>query len=161
MIIHAFDPGTSKTGWASVDVRGGGRLPITTTYLGGDHVPSRHGDIRGLLHVADVVAVEKLEGIAFPTKGGGVVASLIASSNVAGGIAWSAATLGIRVVEMSAREWRRLVCRNPSASDAQVKEAVERLVHGLPKRTNCHVRDAVGLALAVGWHLGGEARRTG
>jgi hypothetical protein len=44
------------------------------------------------------------------------------------------------------------------AKDAVIKLAVERLVTGLPSRTNVHVRDALGLAVVASWILRGLRR---
>ncbi|MGE0792468.1 MAG: crossover junction endodeoxyribonuclease RuvC [Sandaracinaceae bacterium] len=167
MIIVAFDPGAPTTGWCAVDARGGKGRPVTTTFWAGGVVESQPQAIHELLATRqrvdveriDVVAVERLEGFAFPSKGPGIVSGLIAGSRAAGvtaAIAWS---LGIRVVEMTANTWRRLVLGRPAATDALIANVIPRLVHGWPKRSNVHVRDAGGLALGVAWHLGGHVER--
>lgn len=107
---------------------------------------------------ADVIAIEKLEGFAYGTKGGGVVSGLVASSAIAGGIAWLAHELGIRCVEISASRWRGMIVGRPNATDAMVKVAIMRLIPSFPSRSNCHERDAAGCGLAAAWSLGGERR---
>ncbi len=159
MIILALDPGSTMTGWAKVDVRGARPRPITLTFLGGGHAESSSPAIGPLMHDADIVAVEKIEGIAYAAKGGGIVGALVASSSIAGGIAWLARERGHRVVEMTARAWRGLVLGRPQASDQQIKAAIPGLIHGMPKTSNCHVRDALGLAVGVAWSMGGAIER--
>lgn len=163
MIILAFDPGTNSTGWAVVDVRGGRSLslPITTTFFDAGNIPSEPDAIEAVIGTTSgaIIAIEKLEGGAFvnPSRGAqALVSNLLASSNVAGMIRGLAYAHRRTIVEMSAKAWRKLVCGNGSATDPMIKSAVMRLVHGLPTRTNVHIRDAVGLGLGAGWHLGGE-----
>lgn len=98
-----------------------------------------------------IVAIEKLEGIAFGPKGGGVVPHLISASNAAGvakGAAQLLATLGkLAIHEASARTWRSAVVGKANASDAGIKVAIQRLVPNWPKVSNSHERDACGVAI--------------
>lgn len=159
MIILAFDPGSTSTGWCAIDTRGGEGLPITSTFLDKGEIPSTEGEISLLIRaqLPDVVAIEKLEGFAFGAgKGPGVVAALVASSRIAGlirGVAWAE---GPATVEMTAREWRKLVLGQPSATDERIAKVIPTLVHGWPSRSNQHTRDAGGLALGVAWVLNGK-----
>jgi Holliday junction resolvasome RuvABC endonuclease subunit len=159
MIVLGFDPGTKLTGWALIETRGASPAPIATTFLAGGHDASNGQTIGALLasRSPDVVAIEKIAGFAFAPKGPGVVSALIASASVAGMIAEVSRTCVRRVVEMTARESRKLICNRANASDALVKTVVMRLVHGMPLRSNSHVRDAVVVAMGAAWHLGGRA----
>ena len=159
MIVLGVDPGSSASGWARVDVRGGNGLPVTVTYVSSGNALSKPSSLSPLMDGADVVGCEKLEGVTYPAKGPGIVSALIASSYVAGLVSGIAAARGIRCIDMPAVQWRRIVIGKPNANDALVKDVVHRLVIGLPKRTNVHVRDALGVALGVAWALGGAARK--
>ena len=156
MIVVGTDPGTSSTGWARVTVEGGGRLPVVVTYVDAGNVESKPSTLAPLLRGADIVGVECLEGIAYPQRNAGIVTHLIASAEVAGIILGIACARGMRTMRMPAKTWRGLVCRKPNASDAVVKNVVLRIVRGLPKTTNVHQRDALGVALGVAWSLGGD-----
>jgi Holliday junction resolvasome RuvABC endonuclease subunit len=150
VIILAFDPGTTSTGWAIVNATAdGSRRRVTFRAAGA--VPSEADAILALFGGVDVVAVEKLKGFAYASKGGAsIVDGLVASSRVAGLIVGLTAGR-VPCVEMTAHEWRKLVCGNGAATDAKIAATVPRLVEGFPKRSNVHVRDATGLAVAVGW----------
>lgn len=159
MIITAFDPGTNESGWCTLDTRGGRGTPITTTFLDAGNIPSKPAEVARLLRgeKPDVVAVEDLRGFAYGSKGPGVVAALLASSNRAGGIEWLAWALGLALVEMTATQWRQLVLGNGSAKDDRIAQVVPKLIHGWPARSNAHMRDAGGLGLGVAWKLDGLA----
>jgi Holliday junction resolvasome RuvABC endonuclease subunit len=102
----------------------------------------------------DLIAIERPEGYAFKRDGKGanaVVAGLVGSSYVAGGIAWLARAEGFRVVELTANAARRTVLGKPSATDKHIKSMVPCLVYGWPKVSNPHQRDAAIVALAASW----------
>lgn len=160
MRVLSFDPGSTKSGWAELDVADAFG-PIVLRYVAAGEVPSTRDAVRDLIvnSEAEIVAVEKLAGIAYQTKGAGIVSALIASSNVAGMIAALAYAEGRQVVEMPAVEWRRMVCGKPNASDKIIKDVIPRLVRMWPRRSNCHERDAAGLAIAVAWREVGSVRK--
>jgi Holliday junction resolvasome RuvABC endonuclease subunit len=159
MILAAFDPGSTRTGWSRLYVHGGAGTgaPITCAFLDGGHVVNDLGVIGACIGNAELVAIERVRGVAYGPKGAGIVPHLIEASYACGGIAWLARSLGRRVLELTARDWRGVVLNKPHASDAEVKEAIARLVRGLPKRTNAHVRDAVGVGLGAAWLRNGRA----
>ncbi len=142
--ILAFDPGSEASGWALV-YAGAANEPARLVRAG--IVKSQLGPVRELLEDAgelDLVAVEWVEGFAFGGgKGGGVVAALVASAAVA-------SLLGHRVVRLPALAWRQQVTGNPSASNALVKATLPLFFANMPKKSNDHVRDAMGCALAAG-----------
>lgn len=154
MIVLGVDPGSREFGWALLDVRGGAGLPLRATFLATGNAASDYLTALQLLAGGalparpEVVAIEKISGWAFAPKGAGVVAALIASSSVAGGIAWVARSRGLRVEERTANEVRRLLLGKAGSGDAQVKEAIPGLIYGWPKRSNNHQRDAAMVALA-------------
>lgn len=102
-------------------------------------------------HDLSIIAIEKLEGIAFAPKGAGIVPHLISASNAAGvakGAAQLLATRGqLAIHEASARTWRSAVVGKANASDAGIKVAIQRLVPNWPKVSNSHERDACGVAI--------------
>lgn len=105
-----------------------------------------------------IIAIEKLEGIAFSPKGAGIVPHLISASNAAGvakGAAQLLATRGtLSIHEASARTWRSAVVGKANASDAGIKVAIQRLVPNWPKVSNSHERDACGVAIHAARVLG-------
>lgn len=163
-IVVGLDPGTNSTGYCIIDTRGSAPQPIACTFLAGGSVESNGSALTGLFmslrglgtDIGDAtVAIEILAGIAYAPKGGGIVASLIASSRIAGliaGLVYGRA----RIFEMTAREWRGHVLRKPQASDQEIARVIPGLVHGWPKRSSVHVRDAAGVAIACAW-VGGRA----
>lgn len=52
---------------------------------------------------------------------------------------------GLRLV--SPADWRKLLCGNPHAKPAQITAALADWHITLPRRTNEHIRDAIGLAV--------------
>lgn len=165
-VIVGLDPGTNSTGYCIIDTRGSSPQPITCTFLDSGNVASTGDSFTDLFierlsllrtDLSNVtVAIEVLAGIAYAPKGGGIVASLIASSRIAGliaGLVYGRA----RIFEMTAREWRGHVLRKPQASDQEIARVIPGLVHGWPKRSSVHVRDAAGVAIACAWVGGGRA----
>lgn len=147
-VVLAFDPGSTSSGWAELEVFGS---PMTARLRAFGEVPHNPHAWRALIGGSHVVAIERVRGIVYGIKGAGIVPHLIDASWACGGIYATAKLAGIPVVDMPAVEWRRIVCGRPNASDAIVKLAVTRLVKDMPVRTNTHVRDAIGCGLAVGW----------
>lgn len=165
-IIVGLDPGTNNTGYCIIDTRTSPPNQVACTYLDGGNVASTSSSFtdffadRLRLLRTDLgnvtVAIEVLAGIAYAPKGGGIVASLIASSRIAGliaGLVYGRA----RIFEMTAREWRGHVLRKPQASDQEIARVIPGLVHGWPKRSSVHVRDAAGVAIACAWMGGGRS----
>jgi Holliday junction resolvasome RuvABC endonuclease subunit len=85
-------------------------------------------------------------------------AMLMATSEVAGIIQGLAFAAKCGMTFFSAREWRSVIVGAPAPSDAAVAAALSSLVE-LPKRSNAHHRDAVGVALATRLALGLPAER--
>lgn len=102
-----------------------------------------------------IVAVETPSRVHLRAASGGITPSLatglLFAKGIAVALASAAAPLGVSFACCDAATWRKRVVGRPNASDAQVKAALERAVRAkrlaeLP-RTNCHVRDAIGVAL--------------
>ena len=158
MIVLGFDPGSRSSGWARLDVRGCAPAPVVPTFLEGGEVESDFFAVGALFRAtsSDLVAVEWLEGIAYPIRNPGIVAQLLASSAAASRIETLARVAERKTSRVPAVKWRHLLCGRGNADDKLVKLAVERLVYGMPPRSNVHVRDAVGCAVGAAWMVGGD-----
>jgi Holliday junction resolvasome RuvABC endonuclease subunit len=159
MIVLSFDPGRA-IGHACIDFlasRGcpGGRPRIialetieTAAAIHGTSPFSRALDILSAYepHRAEcIVAIETND--TYVTRERNVnPAPFINAARIGGELAGYARALGLRVVEVSAHEWRRAIVGKRTASDAEVKAAIGRIVD-LPKQSNAHERDACGVAL--------------
>lgn len=143
--VLGIDPGlpskTGGTGWAVVDV-----MPdITGVYVDGGvirvDVDPHH--ITRLITDNDValVAIER------PRAAGSGALLLIDTALVAGQILGWSRIASSHTSTCTSWDWKRVLTGHPSAKDAEVKHALSGCVEGLPARTNCHVRDAVGVAL--------------
>lgn len=147
MIVLGVDPGAS-TGWAMLACERGSR-PV---WLQGG---TMRGDIETEFSLlmrdlrADVLAVE--------TPAGGIYGlaraeALLASAVLAGwlrGFAEGRDDGPADVCRLSATDWRRTVVGRPNATDQQIARTIAMIVDGLPRRTNAHVRDAVGVAIGA------------
>lgn len=162
MIVLGLDPGSLRSGYSIIHATGGHGRPIAASFLRGGEIESEpeawRETVRSTIHTAHIyssslcVAVEWVEGIAFPAKGAGIVPHLVSSAAVAGGVAWMALAMGVGVRKISARDWRRTLFAKPQSSDQEIKAKLPGLFQsGWPKRSNVHVRDAAGCALACAW----------
>jgi Holliday junction resolvasome RuvABC endonuclease subunit len=154
--LLALDPGPSFTGWASVSLDG-----PRVTFAAGGKIESVPGEIGQLFleHAPDVVAIESPSGFIFGKSQGeiqGRAKQLMATAKVAGVLEGLAIARRVRVVTCTCAEWRKLTCGKAAATDHDVEDLVTRTVLGMPKRTNVHVRDALGLAIAAAWMLASE-----
>lgn len=160
--ILACDPGPTLTGWALVEPTPRGRV----RYMDGGKFTSKPAQFFDLLArirdgrgiILDVVAVEAPEGYVHEHKRG---KDLLATSNRAGGFAWSIAALQwsgtgtvakkTEIYEFSATQWREHIFGhgrgNPKDADTLVTKACAMFVDDLPKVTNEHVRDAIGASI--------------
>ncbi len=103
----------------------------------------------GLLHGSGVRVIEVgVEVPVFLYRGGSVGSALLSTGATAGAcIGWVSGHPSVsKCVGVSPEEWRKWLTGKRNPSDAVIKQALEsRLV--LPRRTNEHVRDALGVAL--------------
>lgn len=162
-----IDPGPTSLGWALVDV-----TPRERTWLrGGTWDTEDLPDFVEVMRAArlDLVAVEVPNGIYRPRSRemGQAIRELRArgmqlaqTMGVAMQYVGAFRGAGMRVVEISASDWRRGVVGKSSPTDAQVAAVLERIVMGMP-RTNAHARDALGCALAAAFANGGTRPATG
>lgn len=144
-----FDPGPRRTAWA-----------IASTWRNAHSfedwgvVDSTPADINDLLQsfcmtdptMEPIVVVEQI----FITPHGNHNA-IRDTCQVAGGIAWAAETLGLKVTLATSTKWRRVVCfghkGQATPGDKEVAIALHTIYgKSLPKKSNDHLRDALGVA---------------
>jgi Holliday junction resolvasome RuvABC endonuclease subunit len=112
-------------------------------------------------HRPDLMALEIVERVYPRRDKGGISAAyateLYRSGVAAGAIRERARGAGLRVVEVTAEEWRRALCGVAQATDRQVAQMIRLRVAGWPapgkpgQRTSTeHERDAAAAALFVG-----------
>ena len=157
-VIAGVDPGAT-IGWAVV--------VIPRHWLAGGTVRRELADVAScgstrepreavdalLGHGVERAYVERARGGAY---GLARVGPLLDSAWLGG---WLASELGREVpltVGVPAGDWRTVVCGRPSASDAMIADALASWAR-LPRRTNAHVRDAIGCAIG-GAVIGRRAR---
>jgi Holliday junction resolvasome RuvABC endonuclease subunit len=151
ILVLGVDPGPTSHGWALVHVTGldGGRFVIC-----GECKDQPAENILRLVKTPSGLLAIEVPARFLPSNGThypAVAGALMGTTYQAGRLASIAEDRGLASVEMTAADWRREVCGKGAAKDGQVAEAVGRLVSGWPKRSNAHVRDAAGVALAAGW----------
>ena len=155
MNLLSLDPGPTSSGYARVRLVG-----PRVTYVSSGRVSSDLNQLERLFDPElDAVAVETPKGYVFsPARG----AQLLATARIAGALAWMAQARHLRLVELSAGEWRKALCGRATADDHRVADAVAANVIDCPAKSNVHVRDALGLALVAAWQLAGSlGRRAG
>lgn len=147
--VLAFDPGPTSTGFAVVATVAVGNVRRHTYVDGGQCSSTPEGFAAVLEAFPGVrVAIEQVAGYAYEQARS---AQLIATARVGGLLEGLARSDGRAVQTIAAGQWRKSLCGRSSADDATIKRAVGVFVVGLPKRTNVHVRDALGLAVVASW----------
>ncbi|HEU4728414.1 MAG TPA: hypothetical protein VFT22_11005 [Kofleriaceae bacterium] len=94
----------------------------------------------------DLIVIEKPVALHCPEAN----VHVLATTFLAGELAERARHTGVNTMTVTNPQWRMaLIGRaiRESNQDREVKFALKRIVDGLPKRTNCHARDAAGAAL--------------
>jgi Holliday junction resolvasome RuvABC endonuclease subunit len=76
---------------------------------------------------------------------------------VAGGCSWLGRSLGLRVIEASAQQVRKVLAGKSNADDRDVQRVVESNVFGAAAASNSRARDAAAIGLLAGWILAGRA----
>ena len=152
MIVLGLDPGVT-TGWARVRLEHGKRPVVldcgTFRSESARHAGKQFEVALAALPTSTLYAIETLAGIAFPAKGGGIVGALIAAAKVEERLrvlAEQSAHGG--VYDLTAHQWRQAVVGKRAATTQQIADALALRVV-MPKRTNAHVRDAIGVAVAL------------
>lgn len=105
--------------------------------------------LRGAVREGALVVFEQLVGYAFEAKR---VQALIETGRVEGALKRVVTDAGGAPIVLSAHEWRAALCRSKTASDEQIRIAVEGLTKTRPElkaATRPHVYDAAGVALVA------------
>jgi Holliday junction resolvasome RuvABC endonuclease subunit len=153
VIVVGVDPGPTRSAWSAIESRCAGRWQFVRCGMAESNAEA----------FRDVLALTVGCDFAFETPSGYIHehargAALLATARVAGELVAVAQSCHRRVVEMSASKWRQGLTGKSNASDALIKKAVELYVDGLPKRSNAHVRDAIGVAIVgASMHAANEA----
>jgi Holliday junction resolvasome RuvABC endonuclease subunit len=144
--ILAFDPGPSTSGWALV---GCYRIPRVDWVDGGTCL-STVSSVRELIakYAPDLVAVERIEGISYDRKRD---RKLFETSDAAGRMAAACEVSDVETVRLAAETWRHMLCGNGRMQDKQIARVLKTLTNRMPTRSNVHIRDALGLAIAAFW----------
>lgn len=150
--IVGFNPGPTKSGWCVAELALADRGMVR--FIRGGQCRSIHEEFcriieaarPGPLHPLLLVGVEQPEGFIHQHARG---AQLLETARVAGEIAGLARLSGYRVAQLPAGKWRHALAGKNNASDALVARACAMFVRGMPKKSNSHVRDALGLAVVV------------
>lgn len=147
MMILGIDPGPSLCGWALLE-REGGR---PARWVDGGHAPAEWV-IGTQLERASLVGLEWLARGLFERKRHD---ALIETARVEGGLDWLLQRAGVRVVKLSAGQWRSDIVGRASPSDDEIATRLRLLIAGIPsppvltKEALTHAIDAAGVALAA------------
>lgn len=147
MRVAAFDPGGRYTGYALLDVGPG----LQRFIKGG---VSERGDMFAIgffmAEQIDLVAVESVRAMYGRARFGVSMANAIrGATRIEERILAAARNAGIPSAICTAADWRRaLLGKRPQVgtADAAIKRALSLRLE-LPKRSSCHMRDAVGCGL--------------
>ena len=145
-LVLGIDPGPQKTAAALIAVprkQTGPNILVTWQYT---HSDPRH--IKAILErQVDMVVVEQVYLLPGRTSN-----ALRDTCEVGGGIAWLAELLGHNVLKLGVAQWRkRLLGGRGVGNDKMVQLALDAHFPDLPK-SNVHLRDALGIALAGSLH---------
>lgn len=148
---HALglDPGPSKTAASLIRIDDAGWPHIEI----GGHYENDSDELRRLIQRAAMlrapVGVETICGFAYEAKR---VAALVETARIEGRLHERALVFGAAVVQIEARIWRGQLCGSPTASDKQIRIAIEGLCKTIPLSKAAereHLYDATGVAIAV------------
>ncbi len=160
--ILGVDPGSMRHAWAVLDTDG--RKPARYVAHGmAEDVDALVGFFRTWIRnpsignpegsYVEALAIEsatELHNMGHKGILRSVGVSLMAQQGHVGELRRAAKDSGTPFGELTANEWRLQVVGIGSPSDARVKQAMLRLVRGIPKNgVNAHHRDAMGVALAA------------
>lgn len=152
ILVLGVDPGPTTHAWSLVRVIDlqRGEFLACGKLEGKAELLARPAFLQG----ATVVAIESPSQF-IPQGARGfipaVASALFGTTRQVGRLASIAEDRGLEVVEMTATDWRREVCGKGASKDDAVAADIARLIPNWPKRSNAHVRDAAGVALAAGW----------
>ncbi len=158
MIVLGIDPGASVTSCTLLRARLSGALALS--FYKSDEVANE--DLVGYLLEcpAHVVGIERPAGIAYGTKGAGIVPHLLDTAHAAGlaeGVVESRRRQGstvLRWLAFPATTWRRSLVGKPGPTNAEIAPVILGRVADWPTRSNNHQRDAAGAAIYAAYVAG-------
>lgn len=156
MLILGIDPGPSLCGWALLE-RDGAR---PARWVDGGHAPAEWV-VGTQLERASMVALEWLARGLFERKRHD---ALIDTARVEGGLDWLLQKASVKVVKLSAGQWRSDVVGRASPSDEEIAAKLRLMVTGIPsppvltKEALEHAIDALGVAFAASHQPGQQLR---
>lgn len=156
MRVLGLDPGAT-TGWGVIELPGASSGLPRVVACGSFRVENERAgddalaDLLDALPLDSVIAVECIEGMAYPAKGGGIVPSLLRAKGVEARMRrtcdiWLAPR---RTLDLPAGVWKRALFGKNNVDDSLVARLLPMHLRDIP-RTNEHARDALGLAVAAG-----------
>lgn len=156
--VTGLDPGSTATAFARISVMLVDGGPAIAFGECGD-IPNEELAKWVARDTSDIIAVERPEGRVYSSKGAGIVPHLLQAANAAGIVRGAVEVANesrpaVALLECPAVRWRKDVVGKGSATNAEVKAAVLRLVGGWPKRSDNHERDACGVAIHAARVLG-------
>jgi Holliday junction resolvasome RuvABC endonuclease subunit len=144
--LLAIDPGIKLHGWARVELTGTARVRI---------IAMGHDDAATVIGQMDMgVDAAAVERTYFAPKMAMAMGPILQTSEWAGVFRGHLEGRRIPVQCIRSTEWRNALLRAPCASNADIARAVKVFAIGLPKRSNEHERDAVGLSIVASWNVG-------
>jgi Holliday junction resolvasome RuvABC endonuclease subunit len=152
MRVLGWDPGSRWIAWALLDVPPCGpalyldRGTLDTDPLGAGSPLWKLSELR-VQHVAVELVAKVYNRPGFSTD---MASELAKTERVGGLIVGAARMLHFTWSEPAAPEWRKQLCGDRQAEDSLIQTVIEARVQGLPKRTNKHERDAMGVAIYAG-----------
>jgi Holliday junction resolvasome RuvABC endonuclease subunit len=137
VLVLAIDPGPTMCWWAVLD---------KDVYVDAGFFLSTDGQILNFVVGKKDYTTVVIEE---PTVGRRQAAKLIHQTGlVTGFIRGAFSAYNVAVKGIRAFDWRKCTVGVHNASDEAIKEFVLTNVKNLPKKTNVHIRDALGLAYA-------------
>lgn len=144
-----IDPGSSKAGVADVSLDANGWFHIHH----GAHLPNDGAAIRTLIaHAAQQrfpVAIEQISGEVYRKRR---ATNLFDTKDAEGTIKEIVRAAGGAFVLIPARDWRKELCRQPGASDQQIRIVIEGICKTIPTlraEERPHVYDGAGAAIVA------------
>ena len=148
MIVYGIDPGPKLHGWAILDVTLQKRVLLSAGRASTQEIIDQLGQQQ-----VQLVAIEwasQVLGVGSIQRVRAISKTLIATQAEAGRLLQACETRGMKVVKISASDWRLGIVGTRSPTDKRVRESMGRLVTGaFPKEAGAHAYDAAGVALAA------------
>lgn len=148
-VALGIDIGPTRSGAALVELDANGWVHI----VWGGHVETAGRELRqqieNVRRIDAVFAVETIQGFAYQSSR---VAQLIETARAEGDVIRMAVDMGLSAERFTAPEWRGELCRSKTASDDQIRIAIEGICITRPTLkadARPHVYDAAGVAIVA------------